>query len=82
MRAVAALAHDLGLAVMAEGVETAEQAAMLRALGVDLGQGFYFARPLPGEALAELLAPSARLPEGAGAGGGERSDGTPEAAVG
>ncbi len=82
VRAVVALAHDLGLVVTAEGVETAEQGAMLCALGVDLGQGFHFARPLPGEALGELLARGARLPEGAGAGGGVGVDGMPEAVVG
>ncbi len=82
VRAVVALAHDLGLVVTAEGVETAEQGAMLCALGVDLGQGFHFARPLPGEALGELLARGVRLPEGAGAGGGGGVDGMPEAAVG
>ncbi len=82
VRAVVTLAHDLGLVVTAEGVETAEQGAMLRALGVDLGQGFHFAPPLPDEALGELLARGARLPPGAGAGGGVSVDGMPEAAVG
>lgn len=42
---IAALAHDLGLIAVAEGVETAEQVGHLRELGVDLAQGFHFGRP-------------------------------------
>ncbi len=45
-------AHDCGARVVAEGVETAEDATALRALGVDHGQGWYFGRPGPPEALA------------------------------
>lgn len=41
------LAHALNLKTVAEGVETAEQADTLRALGCEMGQGYYFARPLP-----------------------------------
>lgn len=40
------LGHALGLAVLAEGVETAEQAKILRELGCDEAQGFYFAKPM------------------------------------
>lgn len=45
VRALAQMADDLGLEVLAEGVETAEQAVALTALGVALGQGYYFGRP-------------------------------------
>jgi EAL domain-containing protein (putative c-di-GMP-specific phosphodiesterase class I) len=45
-------AHGSGATVVAEGVETAEDATTLRALGVDHGQGWYFGRPGPPEALA------------------------------
>jgi diguanylate cyclase (GGDEF)-like protein/PAS domain S-box-containing protein len=50
--AVVNLAHSLDLRAVAEGVETAEQAARLRELGCDLGQGFYFGEPHPAEGLA------------------------------
>jgi len=47
--AVIGLGRALGLTVVAEGVETAGEATQLRALGCELGQGYYFARPLPPE---------------------------------
>jgi EAL domain-containing protein (putative c-di-GMP-specific phosphodiesterase class I) len=50
---VVELGHRLGLDVVAEGVETGEIAELLDKMGVDLLQGYYFARPLPeGELLA------------------------------
>ncbi len=58
--AVISLAHTLGLHAVAEGVETAEQLAELRALGCDRAQGFLLARPAPGDAVAELLAQGPR----------------------
>jgi EAL domain-containing protein (putative c-di-GMP-specific phosphodiesterase class I) len=45
-------AHGSGARVVAEGVETADDAAVLRTLGVDFGQGWHFGRPGPPEALA------------------------------
>ena len=45
-------AHGSGARVVAEGVETADDAAALRTLGVDYGQGWHFGRPGPPEALA------------------------------
>jgi diguanylate cyclase (GGDEF)-like protein/PAS domain S-box-containing protein len=61
VRMIIDLCHTLGLEVLAEGVETSEQAALLRDMGCDMGQGYYFAGPLPGEELAEQL-PKAFLP--------------------
>lgn len=43
------LAHNLGMEVTAEGVETVEQLAQLRALSCEYGQGYYFSRPLVAE---------------------------------
>jgi EAL domain-containing protein (putative c-di-GMP-specific phosphodiesterase class I) len=45
--AVIGVAHALGLRAVAEGVETEEQLAALRALDCDFAQGYYFARPQP-----------------------------------
>ena len=53
--AVIALAHGLGIGVVAEGIETDAQADQLRELGCDLGQGYLFSRPVPAEQTATLL---------------------------
>jgi diguanylate cyclase (GGDEF)-like protein/PAS domain S-box-containing protein len=50
------LASGLGLGVVAEGIETPEQAAQLRTLGCERAQGYYFSKPLPREAVDTLLA--------------------------
>ena len=54
VRTIVNLAHSLRLEVIAEGVETSEQLQLLRALGCEYGQGFYFAKPLSEEQLAAL----------------------------
>jgi diguanylate cyclase (GGDEF)-like protein len=46
VRAVTNLCRDLGMKSTAEGVETEEQAAILRSLGCDTAQGYYFGRPM------------------------------------
>ncbi len=55
VRTIIAMAHGLRLKVIAEGVETPEQLALLRAHGCDAVQGYYFSRPLPPEDLASWL---------------------------
>jgi diguanylate cyclase (GGDEF)-like protein len=54
--AVLAMAHALGLEVVAEGVETEVQRDHLRALGCDSAQGYLYARPLPVEQALALIA--------------------------
>jgi EAL domain-containing protein (putative c-di-GMP-specific phosphodiesterase class I) len=59
--AILRLARELGLEVVAEGIETAEQLEFLIAQGAGLGQGFHLARPMPAaEATALLLQASGR----------------------
>ena len=55
VRTVVQLAHGLGASTVAEGVETFEQWAFLRANGCDVIQGYLFAKPMPADELAELL---------------------------
>ena len=45
VRSIVTLAHSLGKQVIAEGVETAEQLALLRELGCEYGQGYFFSKP-------------------------------------
>ena len=52
---VISLAKWLDLAVVAEGVETGEQIAMLRSMDCNYVQGFYYAKPMPGDAFERLL---------------------------
>jgi EAL domain-containing protein (putative c-di-GMP-specific phosphodiesterase class I) len=60
-RAIVDMAHTLGFIVVAEGVETEQQAAFLRELGCEQAQGYFFHRPMPAADFAALLcAPAAR----------------------
>ncbi|WP_291994571.1 bifunctional diguanylate cyclase/phosphodiesterase [Candidatus Accumulibacter sp. ACC003] len=54
-RAIISMAKNLGLSVIAEGVETAAQIDFLRDAGCEEMQGYYFSRPLSADAFAELL---------------------------
>lgn len=62
--AVISMARDLNLRVVAEGVETEEDAAYLRQLGCNEVQGYYFARPLPTDEFAAYLAQPSAPPIG------------------
>jgi Amt family ammonium transporter len=55
VRAIVTLARNLGLGVIAEGIETESQLKKLRMLECEGGQGFYFAEPMPYERLREFL---------------------------
>jgi diguanylate cyclase (GGDEF)-like protein/PAS domain S-box-containing protein len=55
VKAIIALAHNLGLRCIAEGIERKEQAAFLAREGCDLGQGYLYSRPVPEEAFQTLL---------------------------
>ncbi|HEU4676350.1 MAG TPA: EAL domain-containing protein, partial [Motilibacteraceae bacterium] len=56
LRAVAELAHALGLLTVAEGIETEAQLAVVQEAGCDLLQGFLLGRPAPADAVTPLLA--------------------------
>ena len=56
VRTIIALAHTLGLTVVAEGIETEEQWTAVQGLNCDLIQGFHFARPLDAEQATRYLA--------------------------
>jgi EAL domain-containing protein (putative c-di-GMP-specific phosphodiesterase class I) len=55
VQAVIGLGRGLNLSVTAEGVETAEQVAILKDWKCDEAQGFYFGRPVPADELVDLL---------------------------
>jgi EAL domain-containing protein (putative c-di-GMP-specific phosphodiesterase class I) len=54
--AIIGMAHKLGIKVIAEGIETAEQRDLLAAAGCDYGQGYLFSRPVPAAEFGKLFA--------------------------
>jgi diguanylate cyclase (GGDEF)-like protein/PAS domain S-box-containing protein len=60
VKATIDMAHAVGLAVVAEGVETREQEGYLRAFGCDRAQGYLYSRPQPAHAITDVLAAAAR----------------------
>ena len=60
--AITAMAHVLGLDVLAEGIESLDQLAFVRQLGCKRVQGFYFSGPVPADEFARLAAASMQAP--------------------
>jgi EAL domain-containing protein (putative c-di-GMP-specific phosphodiesterase class I) len=54
VRTVIEMGHNLGFTVIAEGVETEEQATLLQQLGCEHAQGYLFGHPMPAEELVRL----------------------------
>jgi len=61
VKAIVTLAHQLGMEVVAEGIQTPEQAAKLRTLGCEYGQGFFFSEPVPADGADALLLGRSRV---------------------
>lgn len=55
VRSSITLGHELGLEVVAEGVETEEQSQLLQKWGCDVGQGYFFAKPIPSDEIIDWL---------------------------
>ena len=55
VNAIVQLAHSLGIRTIAEGVETKEQVEILKELGCDMAQGYYFAKPMPEQEIEKRL---------------------------
>lgn len=64
VRGILQIAHDLGMQVVAEGIENEEQLRFYESLGCDLLQGFYFNRPLQSDAFRQLLGEGRKEPQG------------------
>ena len=59
VRSIVTLAHELGMQVIGEGIETYGQLELLRQLDCDYGQGYYFSVPLPAHVAQSLVAAQA-----------------------
>ena len=60
VKAITTLSHSLGMKVIAEGVEGADQLGILRQLKCGFGQGFLFSKPVPADEAGLLLAEEPR----------------------
>jgi diguanylate cyclase (GGDEF)-like protein/PAS domain S-box-containing protein len=60
--AVVALSQAIGSTTVVEGVETLSELEQIESLGCDVAQGFYFSRPLPGDAFGEILGTAQAVP--------------------
>ena len=63
MQAIITLANSLNMTTTAEGVETEQQAAVLRAIGCVEMQGYLFSKPKPAQEIARLLGPRQKKAE-------------------
>ena len=72
VRTVIEMAHSLGMRAVAEGVEEPEIDALLKLMGCDLGQGYYYGRPMPADAVPGFVRASDPAENEAGAGQGNR----------
>lgn len=61
VKTIIAMAHSLGIEVIAEGVERVEQMEMLKTFGCDMAQGFLFSRPVPAGEFTRLLAENRKV---------------------
>ena len=55
VRSLVSLAHNLGLTVCAEGVETQQAVDLLRSIGCEQAQGYLFGKPVPAAEMTEFL---------------------------
>jgi diguanylate cyclase (GGDEF)-like protein/PAS domain S-box-containing protein len=69
-RTIVQVGHDLGIEIVAEGIERPEQLELLRAMGCGLGQGYLVARPMAAHAIESLAVVGAGLVAGLGPVGG------------
>lgn len=58
VQSTVSLGHELGMPIVAEGIETETQLRLLRSMGCDMGQGYWYAAPMPFSQLVEWLAGS------------------------
>jgi EAL domain-containing protein (putative c-di-GMP-specific phosphodiesterase class I) len=59
-RTIVQIGHDLGIEIVAEGIERPEQLELLRAMGCGLGQGYLVARPMTAQRIEALAVPGGR----------------------
>jgi len=67
VKSLAGLCDDMEIACVVEGVETRAQLDSLRRLGCDFIQGYYFAKPMPANAIADYLTNERQRLDGRGA---------------
>jgi diguanylate cyclase (GGDEF)-like protein len=67
VRSIAHLAHELGLSVVAEGIENSEVEGIVTALGCDHGQGYLFGEPMPASAIPDFIVEWPHSPRTSGA---------------